>query len=153
MGVVHSQLASTSAFHICDIVAIMVSAGGLNFDLPGGAARRPHPVHDAQHQLQMVLEPGSPTLMGLRDDTSATQRAADASGLVLHALVATRTPSWTASGSSPASARTSVRKDSMRWSIWRSAWQLAGLAMRFRRGVGEADLGKDYQWLLRPAMD
>jgi hypothetical protein len=49
------------------------------------------PVHDAQHQPQMVCEPGSPTLMHLRDDASATQRAADASSLVLHALVASRT--------------------------------------------------------------
>jgi hypothetical protein len=56
-------------------------------NLPGGAARRPRPVHDAEHQLQMVRELGSPSLMHLRDDASAAQRAADASGLVLHALV------------------------------------------------------------------
>jgi hypothetical protein len=55
--------------------------------LPGGAARRTRPVHDAEHQLQMVRELGSSTLMHLRDDASAAQRAADASRLVLHALV------------------------------------------------------------------
>jgi hypothetical protein len=47
----------------------------------------PLPVYDAEHQLQMVREPGSPTLMDLRGDASAAQHAADASGLVLHALV------------------------------------------------------------------
>jgi hypothetical protein len=47
----------------------------------------PLPVYDAEHQLQMVREPGSPTLMHLRSDASAAQHAADASGLVLHALV------------------------------------------------------------------
>ena len=35
----------------------------------------------------MVRELGSPTLMHLRDEASAAQRAADASGLVIHALV------------------------------------------------------------------
>jgi hypothetical protein len=57
------------------------------------------------------------------------ERAAGASGLVPHALVRLLraedrlavvegdTPSRIASGSSPASARTSARKDSMRWSI------------------------------------
>ena len=35
----------------------------------------------------MVREPGSSALMHLRDDASAAQRAADASGLGLHALV------------------------------------------------------------------
>ena len=39
------------------------------------------------NQLQMVHEPGSSALMHLRDDASAAQRAADASGLVPHALV------------------------------------------------------------------
>jgi len=35
----------------------------------------------------MVCEPGSSALMHLRDDASAAQRAANVSGLVLHALV------------------------------------------------------------------
>jgi hypothetical protein len=35
----------------------------------------------------MVREPGSSALMHLRDDAGMAQRAADASGLVLHALV------------------------------------------------------------------
>ena len=33
----------TSAFHICDVAAIMASAGGLNFDLPGGPPVVPVP--------------------------------------------------------------------------------------------------------------
>src|SRR5262249_47154838 len=56
-------------------------------------------------------------------------------------LRATRTPSWTAPGSSPASARTSARKDSMRWSIGLpryAGWSLArAFPRRWRfRGAG-----------------
>ena len=47
----------------------------------------PLPVYDAEHQLQMVRESRSPTLMHLRDDTRAAERAADESGLVPHVLV------------------------------------------------------------------
>jgi hypothetical protein len=45
------------------------------------------PVDDAEHQLQVLRDPRSSALMHFRGDASAAQRAADASGSVLHALV------------------------------------------------------------------
>ncbi len=42
----------------------------------------------------MIREPGSSTLMHLRDDASATQRTADARGLVLHALIVLPHPEY-----------------------------------------------------------
>jgi hypothetical protein len=45
------------------------------------------PVDDAEHQLQVLRDPRSSALMHFRDDASAAQRAADASGLVPHALL------------------------------------------------------------------
>jgi hypothetical protein len=88
------------------------------------------PVDDAEHQLQVLGDSCSSAALQLLGDTSAAHRAAGVSCLVLHALVrllrpedrlATgerhAPPARTASGSSPARARTSARKESMRWSI------------------------------------
>jgi hypothetical protein len=94
------------------------------------------PVDDAEYHLQVLCDWRFAALMHFRDDASAAGRAADATGLIPHALVrlshpkkclavgqGDAHPSRTASGSSPASARTSVRKDSMRWSIGRACGQ------------------------------
>ena len=156
----HSQPASHQRFTFATSQRSWPSAGGLNFDLPGAAARRPRPVHDAQHQLQMVREPGSPYLdasprrrecgtargrperLGMRLLSSRTRKIASQSAR------ATRTPSRTASGSSPASARTSVKKDSMRWSIGRSTLAACEPRRAFSVAARGATVGKDYQWLL-----
>ena len=83
------------------------------------------PVDDAERQ-----DARSPAALQLLGYASAAQRAAGVSRLVLHALVRFLRPEdflavgesdphpfADASGSSPASARTSARNDSMRWSI------------------------------------
>jgi hypothetical protein len=45
------------------------------------------PVDDAEHQLQVLSDARSPAALQLIGYASAAQRAADASGSVLHALV------------------------------------------------------------------
>jgi hypothetical protein len=88
------------------------------------------PVDEAEHKLQVLSDARSPAALQFLGYASAAQRASGVRRLVPPVLLrllqpedrlalgeGERTPSWTASGSSPASARTSPRKDSMRWSI------------------------------------
>jgi hypothetical protein len=87
------------------------------------------PVDDAEHQLQVLSDARSPAVLQLLAYASATQRAAGVSRLVPHALLRLLQPEdrlalgegdphplWDRVRLFAREARTSHRKDSMRWS-------------------------------------
>jgi hypothetical protein len=106
----------------------------------------------------MIREPGSSTLMHLRDGASATPRTADARGLVLHALVVLSHPEYRlAIGQGDAYAfldrlrvfareRENVGQEQFDALVHLVVppWQPASLTMRFRRGSRNW-IEKDYQ--------